>query len=824
MSINFIRSKITMFMALALSLLIATGFADEAPCNAPYQIIVEVEPVDIGQRAWDEMPVLLELDFTADLFTSLKLTAPVDLDSIQVFALPGSAHTAAPQTPWFYARSEGELPSRFYDTSTPWDFPIPSTPLKPEDSFSTFPRAGYFANVATRRAPGRLVWNHRQYGNHPSRYVICFDQIAPGSQSQPPRQGFVGDGSPRRTPQASPFTGTLNSHPATDDWDGDGLTDIVFGSGFGYLQLFRNQGTKTVPKYVGGEYLFDATGRLIDVGYMSNPEIEDFDGDGINDLLVSHTGGKVLWYKNIGSNSQRKLIWKGYIQADGKDIVTPIKPNPEAPHYTTDYSPGVDAVDWDADGDTDLILGGYITGYLWYYENIGAQADGTANLTFRGPIEADGQPIDTSWGAKPCALDLDNDGDLDLVIGCYGKGIGGANVDMPYLLSYENIGTAAKPKFTRSEIKYHGAGPEAKQNLNVCAQPRPLDFNNDGLMDLVLGDFVSVQLAENVGTRHAPRFKVEMLEAPWGLEKFSAADTVIGQIAAQLIDYNNDGILDVVTVPMDSEEPTYISINRDGGTEGIFEPAQSVVPDDQKIHHPAPYGDAWNYTCLIDFDKDTNYDLLWTDHSGYAYFHRNLGDNQNRRFDTEGIKLMTVSGKPVKVGPEVVSVDEVEDFTKMQGSRAGIAADDFNSDGKNDIVMADVFGDVYYFINEGTNKKPVFAERVSVGNAGHRAKVMVCDMDADGRADLLCSPGKLLWFRNLGTGHDKLFGPEQKIELPKSMYHSPLLLAVDWNKDGDMDFLVQNPHYPWLCWLEASYIKHHYPAAKITRVQKVASR
>ena len=47
---------------------------------------------------------------------------------------------------------------------------------------------------------------------------------------------------------------------------------------------------------------------------------------------------------------------------------------------------------------------------------------------------------------------------------------------------------------------------------------------------------------------------------------------------------------------------------------------------------------------------------------------------------------MTVSSKPIKVGPTVVPVDRVKDFTVMQGSRASVTAADFDGDGAPDLV------------------------------------------------------------------------------------------------------------------------------------------
>lgn len=52
-----------------------------------------------------------------------------------------------------------------------------------------------------------------------------------------------------------------------------------------------------------------AAGKFIDtdIGHAA-PFVGDFDGDGVNDLLVGQFGDGILWiYRNVGTNSQPKL-------------------------------------------------------------------------------------------------------------------------------------------------------------------------------------------------------------------------------------------------------------------------------------------------------------------------------------------------------------------------------------------------------------------------------------------------------------------------------------------------------------------------------------
>ena len=64
----------------------------------------------------------------------------------------------------------------------------------------------------------------------------------------------------------------------------------------------------------------EAAGRPIDteVGHAA-PSVGDFDGDGVDDLLVGQFGGGILWiYRNEGSNGRPKLA-AGVKFKEGRD-------------------------------------------------------------------------------------------------------------------------------------------------------------------------------------------------------------------------------------------------------------------------------------------------------------------------------------------------------------------------------------------------------------------------------------------------------------------------------------------------------------------------
>jgi hypothetical protein len=276
-----------------------------------------------------------------------------------------------------------------------------------------------------------------------------------------------------------------------------------------------------------------------------------------------------------------------------------------------------------------------------------------------------------------------------------------------------------------------------------------------------------------------------------------------------------------VLSPLDSSGSPQISLSKAPGTHGLFARPEPLLSPGQKISHPSPYGDPWSFAFLYDFDANGALDLLWADGPGNAWLHRNRGTNRKPDFDTQGQKLMTTAGQPIKVGPPVVPIDKITDFTVMQGSRAGITARDFNGDGRTDLAMGDAYGDVYYFQNAGTNAQPVFAEGVKLGHIYTRAIPLAYDWDHDGRVDLLgiSWSGRMEWYRNQGPGASRLFAAGQALKLPPSVPYSPRLVIADWNDDGDDDVLVMSS-YPWFCWLEASYIRHGYASGRIVALER----
>lgn len=257
----------------------------------------------------------------------------------------------------------------------------------------------------------------------------------------------------------------------------NGTTNIIAG-GEGSVYFYKFSGKFSAD----GHPIFSNPAPVLQVdadlycGTLPVPSVIDWDGDGIEDILIGNSDGHVLFFKNIGSNDNPRFIPKGNIQADGKDI-----------HIQAGYSGSVQGtpesrwgylsptvVDWTGDGLPDIIMGD-ITGNYTLYVNKGTLTE--PKLDVPKPFFCEGLELHGMWRSRAAVAEFGNRMALAIVddndlFHLYWK-IDDFHLEDGGELKLDNGNTilaSAEP-----------AGGTGRCKLNF------FDYDGDGLLDLVIG-------------------------------------------------------------------------------------------------------------------------------------------------------------------------------------------------------------------------------------------------------------------------------------------------------------------------------------------------
>jgi FG-GAP-like repeat len=268
--------------------------------------------------------------------------------------------------------------------------------------------------------------------------------------------------------------GFRGAAPFVGDFDRDGLNDLLVGEESGRLRIYRNVGTKQEPRFDDFEW-FRVNGEIAELpgGGLFRPQVADLDGDGELDLVTASWSGMVLWYRRTGRGE--------FVEAEIVRLAT-------GQVLNAGTNAGCHVVDWDGDGDNDLIISGQTKPdapavEVWFVENKGSPL--SLSLAAPRPLKVDGEAIRASQREVfPFVADWNGDGKWDLLLGMADGSV----------VLHENSGERRAPKLAAARLLVEpvrrGRQPADAEVVNrgirgsICVT----DWDRDGTLDILMGD------------------------------------------------------------------------------------------------------------------------------------------------------------------------------------------------------------------------------------------------------------------------------------------------------------------------------------------------
>jgi len=549
------------------------------------------------------------------------------------------------------------------------------------------------------------------------------------------------------------------------DYNHDGKKDI-FTYTTGGIKVYRNDSESTLKfTQVTKLFLLSLQGTTLTnilVTYADYPAIVDVDGDGDIDVLTFWgLGSFVEWHKNTSMERFGKAdsltfeksspCWGHFAEgkesndiildtcAGSRKSVQTIENSEDDPKHTGST---LLLNDLNGDGLPDLTIGDVDFSSLVQLTNGGTIPD--ANIisqTTDFPNSKD--PVNMNTFPAAMLADVNNDGQKDLLVSPFDPSlVKGENFKSISL--YHNSGTNTQPVYNLVSKSFL---QDQMLDLGSGAYPVFFDYNSDGLMDLLVGNYgysdtciftpatglqcffiAKVALLLNEGTPLKPIFRLVD-------RNIAHLDSLQMQsLIPTLADMDGDGDADLVC----------------GNSKGKFVYCENIAlpgqPADFKLIDPAWKGiDAGDFSApqLFDIDQDGLTDLICGKRNGTINYYRNIGSHSEATFT-----LVTEMLGGVKV-------------TNTELSNYGYSVPCFYKDKQGETLLfaGSEFGDIFVYNQISNNLDGDFRLLGSVPDIkdGWRGAVALGNLNNDTLTDMLVgnySGGLGLFFGKA----DKIFG------------------------------------------------------------------
>jgi hypothetical protein len=439
-------------------------------------------------------------------------------------------------------------------------------------------------------------------------------------------------------------------------------------------------------------------------------------------------------------------------------------------------------VDLDGDGDLDLVKGG-TEPYLRVYENVGQ-----GRFVDRGKLTSGGEVMvfphdlgNRSWlGVE--FFDWDGDGDQDMFVHFEAGPYRGT------VVRYENTTRPGGP------LTFVDRGPLLTvSGKAINGAITFVDWDGDGRTDVLSGSDGLIAFHRNIGSS---RSVSDMKLADGVYLKANGAEIQVDRARIDVADIDGDGDLDLFVGVEDGR--VYLFENVGTRTNPVLAEGRMIVY--------YGYMDAKAGVKVADFDGDGLLDLVvgryWerTESGEEPRIHGRLYRNVGTRTAPHFQERDAFGGAPY-----------TERLQRLDAGRQNsVRAVDWDNDGRTDLIVGDSDGFVWFFRNLTGALAPLFAPgvRLTAGGAPIRvhgdeeglspagyARPFVVDWDNDGRKDLLVADGGgwLMLYLNHGTDASPALAPGQRVVAngkPIEGTRRCSVIVCDWDGDGRKDVIL----------------------------------
>jgi len=254
-------------------------------------------------------------------------------------------------------------------------------------------------------------------------------------------------------------------------------------------------------------------------------------------------------------------------------------------------------------------------------------------------VQANGMDIQVNGYSVPSFVDWNNDLLKDLIVG-EGGGSGEAKVRV-----YLNAGTEADPQFVDF---FYAQSEDADLTCPAAGClgcfPRVVYWNDDDCKDLLVGQSDgTVKIFLNVADDNEPAFDAGQLitvgsDEGWNVDVGSRA-------TPQPVDWNSDGLLDLVVGGLDGLIHIFLNCGCNGAETPAFyfspTDGEFAQADGRDLQVPG----LRSSPIVIDLDGDGMKDLLTGNTDGLLLFYPNVGAESLPMFS--GYALVTSDGEPI---------------------------------------------------------------------------------------------------------------------------------------------------------------------------------